>query len=84
MTITIALVGMAVAFVLTLWRMWRGPTTADRALAGDLGYLVVVGTLALYAARSGTDVLVDLVLVAMLLGFLAMLAFAWFVTWRRG
>lgn len=81
--IEVALGAMAVAFVLTLYRMWRGPTTADRALAGDLGYLLVVASLALLAGRTGAEVLVDLVLVATLLGFLALLAFAWYVMWRR-
>lgn len=77
------LVVLAVAFVLTLVRVARGPSAADRGLAADVGYLVLLGAIAVVLARDGTPIYGDVVLVAAVVGFLALLSFAWYCD-RKG
>lgn len=77
------LVVLALAFVLTLVRVSRGPSAADRGLAADVGYLVLLGALALVMVREDDPVYADVVLVAAVVGFLALLAFAWYCDRRR-
>lgn len=72
--IDLALGGLAVAFALALVRAVRGPHTADRALAADLGFFTIVAAIGLMAVRSGYAAFLDVVLVATLLGFLATIA----------
>lgn len=81
--IDLCLLVLAAAFVLSLVRLAAGPTPADRGLAADVGYLVVLAAIALVMVREGAVVYVDLVLVGTLVGFLALLAFAWYVHRRR-
>jgi multicomponent Na+:H+ antiporter subunit F len=76
------LVGLAAAFVTSLFRVARGPTPADRATGSDVGYLVVVSALAISASLSGELVFVDVALVGGVVGFLATIAFAWLVQRR--
>lgn len=80
--IDLCLVVLALAFVLTLVRVALGPTPADRGLAADVGYLVVLGAIALVMVREQAAVLADVILVAAVVGFLALLAFAWYVDRR--
>lgn len=80
--IDLCLVVLALAFVLTLVRVALGPTPADRGLAADVGYLVVLGAIALVMVREQAAVLADVILVATVVGFLALLAFAWYVDRR--
>ena len=72
--IDLALAVLAVAFGLALVRAVRGPHVADRALAADLGFYVIVAAIGLLAVRSGYAEFLDVVLVATLLGFLASIA----------
>jgi multicomponent Na+:H+ antiporter subunit F len=72
--VDLALTGLAVAFALALVRAVRGPHVADRALAADLGFYTIVAAIALLALRTGFSEFLDVVLVAILLGFLATVA----------
>jgi multicomponent Na+:H+ antiporter subunit F len=67
---------LGLAFLTTVWRMAVGPTNADRAVAADLAFFVLIGVLALAAVRFDQPVFFDLVLVATLVGFVASLALA--------
>lgn len=69
-----ALLMLAIAFVLTLVRVLRGPSVADRAIAADVALSSVIAAIALLALRQGADQLLDVTLVATLLGFLATVA----------
>ncbi|MFY1637512.1 monovalent cation/H+ antiporter complex subunit F [Solwaraspora sp. WMMB335] len=57
-------------------RLVAGPTDADRAAALDFGFFVFIGGVAVLAARLRTPVLLDIVLTATLVGFLATVALA--------
>lgn len=72
--IDLALGALAIAFGLALVRAIRGPHTADRALAADLGFYIIVAAIGLLAVRSGFAEFLDVVLVGTLLGFLASIA----------
>lgn len=76
------LVGLGLAFVISLFRVARGPSPADRATGSDVGYLVVVSVLAIAAVLTGEEVFVDVALVAGVVGFLATISFAWLVQRR--
>lgn len=71
-----AAIAIAVALVLfglaaCLFRIWRGPTTADRLVALDLLAYQVIGMSAIVALEAGS---VDLLGPALVLGLLAFLA----------
>ena len=72
--IDLALGALTVTFGLALVRAVRGPHTADRALAADLGFYIIVAAIGLLAVRSGYAEFFDVVLVGTLLGFLASIA----------
>lgn len=72
----IALVILAVAFVMGLIRAAIGPTLADRAAAADQCLFTMVGVLALLAVRFDTSIFIDTALVATLLGFVATISLA--------
>ncbi|MET0189013.1 MAG: monovalent cation/H+ antiporter complex subunit F [Pseudonocardia sediminis] len=78
----IALGVMALAMVAAVVRLVTGPTDADRVLAVDFGFIVMVGSIALLAIRRDVSALLDLVLVATLVGFLATVALARLVRGR--
>lgn len=70
----LALAGLGVAFALGLARVVVGPSPADRAVATDLCLYAVIGVIALTVLRTGATQFVDVVLIAVLLGFLATVA----------
>jgi multicomponent Na+:H+ antiporter subunit F len=74
--VDLALIVVAVAFLLALGRVAFGPTIADRAVAADVCFFCTVSALALLAIDLDVPLFVDLVLVAMLLGFVATLSLA--------
>jgi len=79
-----ALVALAAAAVVATVRVVLGPTDADRVLAVDLGFVVLLAALAVLALRLGAPALLDLVLVGTLVGFLATVALARLAARRSG
>jgi multicomponent Na+:H+ antiporter subunit F len=71
-----ALLVLALALAVSAVRMLVGPTQADRGLAVDLGFVVVVAAVALLSVRLDEPALLDVVLVATVVGFLATVAVA--------
>lgn len=72
----LALIVLGVAFALGLVRVVLGPTVADRAVATDLCLFTVIGAVALTVLRTGAEQFEDVVLIAVLLGFVATIALA--------
>jgi multicomponent Na+:H+ antiporter subunit F len=66
-----------------LWRVMRGPTSADRMLAAQLFGTTAVATLLLLAEGMGEPALRDIALVFALLAAVAAVAFVQRV-WSRG
>lgn len=80
---TVALAMIALAFLLALVRVVRGPSIADRALGADVALSGAVAAIAILTLTAGSEEFVDLVLIATLLGFLATVALSVLVG-RRG
>lgn len=80
-TICLALLGTAA--VLDLVRLIRGNSVADRIVALDTLLVVIVSGIAVYAARTGSGVFLDVLVVAALLGFVGTITVARFIE-RRG
>jgi multicomponent Na+:H+ antiporter subunit F len=71
-----ALAVLALCLVVAVGRVLTGPTDADRGLAVDFGFAVIIGMIALLALRLEASAMLDLVLVATLVGFLTTVALA--------
>lgn len=70
---------MIVAMLLTILRLIRGPTLADRILALDLLTTLAIGFIAAMAIRSGFALYIDIAIAIGLLGFLSTVALARFL-----
>lgn len=75
--------GLAVALVLAAWRLLRGPTLADRAVALEVAAAAVLGLLLLAAVRRDEATFVDISLLVALVSFVTTLAFARYLTERN-
>lgn len=72
-----AALGLLVVAVLSaVWRTVRGPTPADRAAAADLVFFSFIAAVALTAVRLQEPVLLEVTVVATLVGFLATVSLA--------
>jgi multicomponent Na+:H+ antiporter subunit F len=83
MVLDIALVAIAFSFGTALLRVLLGPSVADRAIAADVALYGAIAAIAVLMLRQKTYELMDVVLVATLLGFLATVALSLLVG-RRG
>lgn len=79
-----AAVLVAVAFVLALARLVRGPTSADRVVALDLMAALTVGAIALQTLATGALAFLRVATVLALVGFLGTVAFATYLSRRPG
>jgi multicomponent Na+:H+ antiporter subunit F len=61
---------------LCLYRIFRGPTSADRIVAVDILGILVVGFCALFAVYTPRKFFMDIAIVWVLLGFIGALALA--------
>lgn len=75
-----ALVLFAAALLLTAARLVLGPTLPDRIVALDLMVGEVIGFIAAFALKSGFDGYLDIAVALGLIGFLATVAFARYVS----
>ena len=79
LALTAAEVMLCAAFVLNLWRLWRGPDAVDRALALDTLYINTVALLLVYEISLGTGLFYEAALLIALLGFIGTVALAKFL-----
>jgi multicomponent K+:H+ antiporter subunit F len=75
-----ALVAVSLATLLCLWRLLRGPETTDRVLALDTLYVNVVALAILLGLRLDTSLLFEAALLIAMLGFVATVALARYLT----
>lgn len=78
-----ALAALALAMFLTLYRVLKGPTLADRVLALDMLTSIAIGFMAVFAILSGHSLYIDIAIALGLVGFLATIAFARFILTRQ-
>ena len=79
----LGLVVLGVSFLLTVWRVIKGPTLPDRVIALDMLVGIVMGFIALIAIRTGFTLYIDIAISLGLVGFLATVAFARFILSRQ-
>lgn len=82
LSITIALVLLSASFLLTMYRIIRGPTLPDRVLGLDMLVAVAIGYIAVIGIKTGYTLYVDIAIALGLVGFLATIAFARFIMVR--
>jgi multicomponent Na+:H+ antiporter subunit F len=81
-SINIAYVAMMIAFALTVFRLLRGPTVADRVVALDMLALLGIGFIGVFSIATSEYAFLDVAIALALVGFLATVAFARYV-YRR-
>lgn len=74
--IDLALVVMVPGVLAAIYRAARGPTSADRVVAAELGFIAMVCALLLLSVRLDFPAVLDIALVAVLIGFLGTLGLA--------
>ncbi|HEY0856962.1 MAG TPA: K+/H+ antiporter subunit F [Albitalea sp.] len=72
----ICLAAVTIAFLITGWRLLRGPELTDRVLAIDTLYINTVALVILLGLRLGSDLLFEAALVIAMLGFVGTVALA--------
>ncbi len=82
MATSITLVILSVAFILTTFRVVRGPELADRVLALDMLVSVGIGFIAVIAIKTGFTLYLDIAIALSLVGFLSTVAFARYILTR--
>lgn len=80
--ITIALVLLSLSFLITIYRIVKGPTLPDRILGLDLLVAIAIGYIAVIGIKTGYTLYVDIAIALGLVGFLATVAFARFILVR--
>lgn len=81
--IALSAVMLGAALLLAAIGVARGPTVPDRVLGLDLGTNLAICFLGVAALQPGSAALVDVAFGVAAVGFLATLAFAWFIE-KRG
>ncbi len=72
----IVLALLAISVVLAVVRIVQGPTAADSAVAGDLIFFAFIGVVAIFGLLFSIEAVIDIILVAAILGFLSILSLA--------
>lgn len=67
---------IAIATLLSMYRVFRGPTTADRLVAVDIMTTITTGLMVLFALYYRRAIFLDVALVYAILAFLGVIAFA--------
>jgi multicomponent Na+:H+ antiporter subunit F len=80
--LSLALLLLSVAFVLTVIRIWKGPTLPDRVLGLDVMTATSIGFVAVIGIDTGFTLYVDIAIALGLVGFLATISFARFIMAR--
>jgi multicomponent Na+:H+ antiporter subunit F len=70
---------LSLSILLTFVRLSLGPTVADRVIALDLLSLIGVGVIVAVAVMNNQPNLMDIAIILAVLGFLTMVAFAYYL-----
>jgi multicomponent Na+:H+ antiporter subunit F len=74
-----ALITLAVALLIAVVRLVKGPTLPDRVVAMDLVGVLVVGLIVVLAASTGVRATLDAAIVIALVAFVATVAYGTYV-----
>ena len=67
---------LAIAVILAVVRVTMGPTAGDSAVAADLIFFAFIGVVAVFGLQFSIDAVIDIILIAAVLGFLSILSLA--------
>ncbi|HEY9057465.1 MAG TPA: cation:proton antiporter [Aurantimonas sp.] len=81
-SLTVSLVVLSLAFLITVTRIVMGPTLPDRVLGLDMLTSVAIGFIAVIGIDTGFTLYIDIAIALGLVGFLATVAFARFIMAR--
>lgn len=81
LTAVIVLALLSLAILLAAIRVWKGPSSGNSAVAGDLIFFAFIGAVAVLGVLFEIDSVMDLILISALLGFLSVLSLA---RWMQG
>ncbi|MDF1607305.1 cation:proton antiporter [Hoeflea sp. YIM 152468] len=81
-SVTLALAILSLSFLVTIYRIVKGPTLPDRILGLDMLVAIAIGYIAVFGIKTGYTLYVDVAIALGLVGFLATVAFARFVLSR--
>lgn len=76
MPFTVCHILLALSLVLSAWRLFKGPTAADRILAIDLLAVVTASAVVLHAIETGSPVFLDVIVVLGVIVFFGTVALA--------
>ena len=79
MALTFAIGCFSLGLVLTLWRIVRGPSIADRILALDTMVINVIALLVLFGISIGTSVFFHAAMLIAMVGFVSTVAYCRYV-----
>ncbi len=71
---------VGLALLPAAWRLLRGPSAADRVLALDTLYVLLVALVVLLGLRQGSKLMFEAALLVALLGFVSTVALARFLS----
>ena len=69
--LNVILVGLLIGLALVIYRLLRGPSLVDRAVASDQIAIRVVALIAVYSVITEEPILLDLVIITAVVGFLS-------------
>lgn len=81
-SVQVALVFISATFLITVFKVIKGPTLPDRVLALDLLVGAAIGFIAVLGIKTGFTLYLDIAIALGLVGFLATVAFARFILAR--
>ncbi len=81
-SVQVALLLLSASFLMTVFKVIKGPTLPDRVLALDMLVAVAIGYIAVLGIKTGYTLYLDIAIALGLVGFLATVAFARFVLMR--
>ncbi|MEX0966947.1 MAG: monovalent cation/H+ antiporter complex subunit F [Bacteroidia bacterium] len=79
----VAFLALIVAFLITMIRFMYGKQFVDRVITFDLMTANLIGVIAIYSIYSNEPLLLDVALVLALIGFFAIVAFAYYIKYRK-
>ena len=82
LAIDLGILAFALAMLLSLLRLLRGPAAADRVLALDTVYVNAMALLILFGMKLGTAMYFEAALVIAMLGFVSTVVLAKFIARR--
>ena len=77
--LAVAFGGIAVALILNIWRLLRGPALGDRIMALDTMVINAIAMIVLVGMAGGSDTYFEAALLLAMVGFVSTIAYCKFV-----